>query len=147
MQLQYTTNFSNAKTQNRTKSPCFFPLKGLKTPTKAPISDALPLPNAHECVPNNQHLFVSWRAFWCKTACLDAENGGQGCVFETIEMLWLRRCVMPSWEKQLVANREKACYWQREGLSLLVFKMSACWLYWNTCRRRNTYSGNRRLPR
>ena len=75
MQLQYTTNFSNAKTQNRTKSPCFFPLKGLKTPTKAPISDALPLPNAHKCVPKNQHLFVSWRAFWCKTACLDAENG------------------------------------------------------------------------
>ena len=75
MQLQYTTNFSNAKTQNRTKSPCFFPLKGLKTPTKAPISDALPLPNAHECVPKNHHLFVSWRAFWCKTACLDAENG------------------------------------------------------------------------
>ena len=58
MQLQYTTNFSNAKTQNRTKSPCFFPLKGLKKHTKVPLSDAFPLPDGHESVSKNRHSYL-----------------------------------------------------------------------------------------
>lgn len=59
MQLQYTTNnFSNAKTQNRTKSPCFFPLKGLKKHAKAPLSNAFALLIVHESVSKKHRSYL-----------------------------------------------------------------------------------------